>query len=62
MVKTEKKQEKLTELKYAKEDILLSDEFSKVERDFLTAYLSDDEYTMGEAKKVLEKIRKGAVN
>lgn len=50
-----------TEPRYPKADILKSAEFSKIERDFLTAYLPDGDHTITDAKKVLDKIRKGAV-
>ena len=50
------------EPKYSKSDILKSDNFSKIERDFLSAYLPDGDHTIVEAKSILEKIRKGAVN
>lgn len=50
-----------TEPRYPKADILKSAEFTKIERDFLTAYLPDGDHTIADAKKVLEKIRKGAV-
>lgn len=56
------KEEKTSEQKYPKQDILKSDEFTKIERDFLSAYLLEGTHTIAEAKKVLEKIRKGAVN
>lgn len=49
------------ELQFAKADILKSDEFTKIEGDFLSATLQNGEYTIAEAKKVLEKLRKGAV-
>lgn len=64
MTKTTKKETKkveATEAKYPKQDILQSTEFTKIERDFLFAYLPDGDHTIDEAKKVLEKIRKGAV-
>lgn len=51
-----------TEPKYPKVDILKSAEFTKIERDFLTAYLPDGDQTIADTKKLLEKIRKGAVN
>lgn len=47
--------------KYPKSEILKSDEFTKVEQDFLSAFLSDDSHTIEEAKDLLTKIRKGAV-
>lgn len=50
-----------TESRYPKQDVLQSSEFTKIERDFLTAYLPNGDHTITEAKKVLEKIRKGAV-
>lgn len=49
------------EPKYPKKDILKSAEFTKIERDFLSAYLPDGDHTIVDAKKILEKIRKGAV-
>lgn len=63
MARTKKETKKVlpAELKYPKKDILESAEFSKIERDFLTAYLPDGDHTVADAKKVLEKIRKGAV-
>lgn len=61
-VKNKEKEVKPSEPKYPKDDILKSDEFSKIERDFLTAYLPDGDHTITEAKNILEKIRKGAVN
>ena len=63
MDRTKKETKKVlpAEPKYPKKDILESAEFSKIERDFLTAYLPDGDHTVADAKKVLEKIRKGAV-
>lgn len=63
MARTKKETKKVlpAEPKYPKKDILESAEFSKIERDFLTAYLPDGDHTIADAKKVLEKIRKGAV-
>lgn len=52
---------KKVEPKFVKTDILKSDEFTKIESDFLSAALSDGEYTIAEAKGILTKLRKGAV-
>ncbi|WP_071131365.1 hypothetical protein [Enterococcus timonensis] len=64
MAKTTKKELKIIEPsdpKYPKKDILASEQFTKIERDFLSAFLPDGENTIEEAKQTLEKIRKGAV-
>ncbi|MFS1193753.1 hypothetical protein [Enterococcus lactis] len=64
MAKTTKKEtpKQSAEQAYPKADLLQSAEFTKIERDFLLAYLPDGNHTISDAKKELEKIRKGAVN
>jgi len=52
---------KASERKYPKKSILQSKAFTRIERDFLGAYLADRDYTMAEAKKVLADIKKGVV-
>ncbi|MDO4680907.1 MAG: hypothetical protein Q4A55_06645 [Aerococcus sp.] len=50
------------EITFSKEEVRQSNAFTPVERDFLVAYLADDEtYTIDQAKKILEKQLKGAV-
>lgn len=49
------------EKKYEKNGLLKSTEFSKIEADFLAAYLSDGAYSIAEAKQLLIKLRKEKV-
>lgn len=64
MVKQEVKKAK-TENKpavFAVEDILTSESFNKVEKDFLNAFLDKSKkYSIEEAKEILTKKLKGAV-
>lgn len=47
---------------FEKEDILKSSEFSRVNKDFLTAFLNDGEkYSIEQAKEILAKKLKGVV-
>ncbi|WEL48783.1 hypothetical protein P0G38_06905 [Enterococcus casseliflavus] len=50
-----------SEKKYEKNELLKSTEFSKIEADFLGAYLSDGAYSIAEAKQLLIKLRKEKV-
>lgn len=47
--------------KFAKADIIKSKTFDNIERDFLQACLSDDEYTIQEALEALDDARKKGV-
>jgi hypothetical protein len=49
------------EKRYCKEDILKSNQFSRIERDFLDAFLLDTDYSIAEANAALVEIKKGAV-
>lgn len=63
MVKKEKKEIVKEEVAtFEKEDILKSSEFSRVNKDFLTAFLNDGEkYSIEQAKEILAKKLKGVV-
>ncbi|WP_373757980.1 hypothetical protein [Jeotgalibaca porci] len=63
MVKKEKKEVVKEEVAtFEKEDILKSSEFSRVNKDFLTAFLNDGEkYSIEQAKEILAKKLKGVV-
>lgn len=68
MVKKEKKEVTKEEVvkeeavTFGKEDILKSNEFSRVNKDFLTAFLNDGEkYSIEQAKEILAKKLKGVV-
>lgn len=63
MVKKEKKEIVKEEVvTFGKEDILKSSEFSRVNKDFLTAFLNDGEkYSIEQAKEILAKKLKGVV-
>ena len=63
MVKKEKKEVVKEEVvTFGKEDILKSSEFSRVNKDFLTAFLNDGEkYSIEQAKEILAKKLKGVV-
>lgn len=63
MVKKEKKEVVKEEVvTFEKEDILKSSEFSRVNKDFLTAFLNDGEkYSIEQAKEILAKKLKGVV-
>lgn len=63
MVKKEKKEVVKEEVvTFGKEDILKSNEFSRVNKDFLTAFLNDGEkYSIEQAKEILAKKLKGVV-
>lgn len=53
---------KQPETTYKKADILQSDVFKRVERDFLSVYLEDHkEYTIEQARKILNDKLKGVV-
>lgn len=53
---------KVQEITYKKVDILQSDTFKRVERDFLSVYLEDGkEYTIEQARKILNDKLKGVV-
>lgn len=63
MAKKEKKEVVKEEVAtFEKEDILKSSEFSRVNKDFLTAFLNDGEkYSIEQAKEILAKKLKGVV-
>lgn len=63
MVKKEKKEVVKEEVvTFEKEDILKSSEFSRINKDFLTAFLNDGEkYSIEQAKEILAKKLKGVV-
>ncbi len=63
MVKKEKKEVVKEEVAtFEKEDILKSSEFSRINKDFLTAFLNDGEkYSIEQAKEILAKKLKGVV-
>lgn len=63
MVKKEKKEVVKEEVAtFEKEDILKSSDFSRVNKDFLTAFLNDGEkYSIEQAKEILAKKLKGVV-
>lgn len=47
---------------FSKSDILKSDEFTKVEKDFLYAFLSEGkQYTLDKAKEILNRKLKGVI-
>jgi hypothetical protein len=50
-----------SEKKYLKNELLKSTEFTKIEADFLAAYLPEAAYSISEAKQVLIKLRKEKV-
>lgn len=55
------KQVEPKETRFAKVDVIQSRDFTAVERDFLHVVLPDGEYTVDEARKLLEKKAKGVV-
>ncbi|MGM7316042.1 hypothetical protein ABRY77_10615 [Enterococcus casseliflavus] len=67
MTKKEKKEVEVEtkttppEKKYEKNELLKSKEFSKIEADFLAAYLPEAAYSVAEAKQLLIKLRKEKV-
>lgn len=67
MTKKEKKKTEVetkatpSEKKYEKNELLKSTEFSKIESDFLAAYLPDGAYSVAGAKQLLIKLRKEKV-
>lgn len=67
MTKKEKKKPEVetkatpSEKKYEKNELLKSTEFSKIEVDFLGAYLPKAVYSIAEAKQLLIKLRKEKV-
>lgn len=60
---TKKKSEAKSEPTYSKSEILqASDAFTRIERDFLSVYLSDEtSYTLTDARKVLNQKLKEAI-
>ncbi len=60
---TKKKSEAKSEPTYSKSEILqASDAFTRIERDFLSVYLSDGEvYSITDAREVLNKKLKEAI-
>ena len=60
---TKKKSEAKSEPTYSKSEILqANDAFTRIERDFLSVYLSDEtSYTLTEARKVLNQKLKEAI-
>lgn len=60
---TKKKSEAKSEPTYSKSEILqASDAFTRIERDFLSVYLSDGQsYTLADARKVLNQKLKEAI-
>lgn len=61
---TTKKKEQPSQVLYSKSEILqATDAFTRIERDFLSAYLSDGEvYSITDARAVLNKKLKEAIN
>ena len=61
---TKKKSEAKSEPTYSKSEILqASDAFTRIERDFLSVYLSDREvYSITDAREVLNKKLKEAIS
>lgn len=49
------------EVKFTKEQIVNSNKFNVIEKDILKALLEDKEYSLDEAKKVLEDFNKKEV-
>lgn len=49
------------EVKFTKEQILSSKQFTVIEKDILKAILEDKEYSLDEVKKVLEEFKKKEV-
>ena len=60
---TKKKSEAKSEPTYSKSEILqATDAFTRIERDFLSVYLSDEtSYTLTDARKVLNQKLKEAI-
>lgn len=60
---TKKKSETKSEPTYSKSEILqATDAFTRIERDFLSVYLSDEaSYTLADARKVLNQKLKEAI-
>lgn len=60
---TKKKSEAKSEPTYSKSEILqATDAFTRIERDFLSVYLSDEaSYTLADARKVLNQKLKEAI-
>lgn len=60
---TKKKSEAKSEPTYSKSEILqATDAFTRIERDFLSVYLSDEtSYTLTDAREVLNKKLKEAI-
>ncbi|MBO1094961.1 hypothetical protein FQS90_00150 [Enterococcus casseliflavus] len=49
------------EKKFLKSDLMKAKAFTKIEADFLGAFLAEESYTLEEAKKELSKLRKEQV-
>lgn len=49
------------EKKFFKSDLMKATAFTKIEADFLGAFLAEESYTLEEAKKELSKLRKEQV-
>ncbi|WEI91870.1 hypothetical protein [Enterococcus casseliflavus] len=49
------------EKKFQKGDLMKAKAFTKIEADFLGAFLAEESYTLEEAKKELSKLRKEQV-
>ena len=49
------------EILYTKAEILKSEEFTRIEKDFLKGFLPEEPISLSEAKEFLLKMRKGAV-
>lgn len=60
-VKTKKATKNKVVPKFAKADVIKSNKFSNIERDFLKNILPEGEYTVDEVEKFLEKQSKGEV-
>lgn len=54
-------EEKPIEPVFHKEDIMKSNQFNQLEKDFLHAFLAEGNYTLSEARKILTNKLKGAV-
>lgn len=50
------------EMKFPLDQVLASDKFTAIEKDFIRAGFDESkEYTINEATKILDKLKKGAV-
>lgn len=53
---------KKNDVRFSKLDVLSAEQFTRIEKDFLVAYLADDQlYTVEQAKEVLSKKLKGVI-